>query len=280
MIFLGLDIFYVCLFRYLIFICFISNNFLITLIFLEPSSLVIFEDNLLSKISDMFESKIAPLKKTLGNSLALYSDPWEQIHSQVSAVVLAESSKHLKAVKSFYGIYSNKYCMVVGEERFRDVICAHIWPNYTLGKNLEIANLNPTDVNNPRNFLRLHRDIERAFDKKQLCFVIHSPSSTKSKIKLEVCVLCPDLLSKEIVVNNVKRTFSWLNGRCAKYVFTNTKKPFLRLLSLHAKNAFEKASLLGWNNTNSNFSALKERCLELARLSLNTIDFNAMFPDV
>ncbi len=74
----------------------------------------------------------------------------------------------------YYDIHENE-CVICGQ--CNDVVNAHIWPKNTYGENfLSIFGLAMENLNDPRNYLRLSKSIEVAFDKKTISY------STKWKI--------------------------------------------------------------------------------------------------
>eukprot|EP00981_Chlorochromonas_danica_P008222 scaffold2066_cov229-Ochromonas_danica.AAC.6 len=69
--------------------------------------------------------------------------------------------------------------------------CSHIWPKWTKGAGLEVLELSQNEVNNPRNFSRLHATIERAFDKKKLYFERVAIADDPNLIQLKMVILDP-----------------------------------------------------------------------------------------
>jgi hypothetical protein len=119
-------------------------------------------------------------------------DPWENIHSESTIAIEAVNTANLPIVSHYYNTPKSHYCMVLGKCTHSNIICAHIWPDFTHGKGLSNLGLEEGDINNPRNFLRLHKTIESNFDKKRLTFLpVHS--NDKDIIILEVFVLDPSL---------------------------------------------------------------------------------------
>ena len=139
--------------------------------------------------------------------------------------------------------------------------------------------LKEEDVNSARNFLRLHKAIERAFDHKRLYFE-HVPSAGEGGLTLRVRVLDPDLLKEEIVASETTvRTFGDIDEVNCVWSFPGDKFPFRRLLSLHSLRAVEKARALGWIADDADAISRRTRNLELARYSLgeNSIIMDAFF---
>jgi hypothetical protein len=196
------------------------------------------------------------------------TDPWENIKSTSTDALKTVTVSYLKDICNFYNI-QQKYCMVLGDISHCHIICSHIWPSCTYGRGLEAFDLQEDDVNNPRNFLRLHRDIEHAFDHKRLYFVYHSGPSP---LILRVVILDPSLHQEEIRFKPGSpyptKTFSEIHERLFSYEFVDDRKPFLRLLSLHAHHAIAKARHLNWITDSNDIVSKNARNVELARLSL------------
>jgi hypothetical protein len=60
------------------------------------------------------------------------------------------------------------------------------------GNFLESLGLSAADANSPRNFLRLNKSIEKAFDEKRLTF-LKTPNKNENIIQLKIVILDPDL---------------------------------------------------------------------------------------
>ena len=72
----------------------------------------------------------------------------------------------MRKVVDFYGLGCRKFCQVLGGPGTPHVVNAHLWPNSNQDA-LVLLGLSKGDIDDPRNVLRLHRSIERAFDGKQ-----------------------------------------------------------------------------------------------------------------
>lgn len=133
-------------------------------------------------------------------------------------------------VCKYYNIHQ-KYCQALqmrvpasGVRSEPLVVNAHLWPASTHGKGLELLGLDPSDLTNPRNFLRLHRDVEQAFDKRRLCFICRDGQI--------VCkILDPSLLTSKI--KNTPFCFHHLDGFPLD-VNGHKRAPFHRVLANHA----------------------------------------------
>ncbi len=196
----------------------------------------------LSEIVAM-RSELEPMQKALKHVLELSLDPWEQIHSDITDRIIKASAAHLNPVCTYYGVAQHHFCMVLGRVTHCDIICANIWPAHTNGKGLEAIDLKREDVNNPRNFLRLHRSIERAFDKKRLYFFVHDEANHGGDIQLIVVIVDPVLLTETYNVNNATHSFADLQGCSFAYRFTKNNKPYL------SDRTIEKAQGFGWIDT-------------------------------
>ncbi|KAJ1442271.1 hypothetical protein B484DRAFT_73894 [Ochromonadaceae sp. CCMP2298] len=100
--------------------------------------------------------------------------------------------------------------MVLGRITHSQITCAHLWPRQTLGRGLEAFELSRLDVNNPRNFLRLHKSIELAFDRKRLTFLPVSVSII-GHLEMKVVILDPKLCNEDLSFNQTTVKFSTLH---------------------------------------------------------------------
>jgi hypothetical protein len=219
-------------------------------------------------IGHVVENAIRPLKNAFKAVVGLLTDPWEQINSEITDIVMTQSVTHLTAVSGFYNTPPKHYCMVLGTVSHCDIICAHIWPKHTNGNGLEAFGLSPIDVNNPRNFLRLHRTIEKAFDHKRIHFELSEvEAGPPEKIVLIVRILDNSILDEEIKISNEIHYMRELKDRIFDFKFLSTNRPFTRLIAIHAKNSISKALSAGWID-DIDYEARKARAFSLARLSL------------
>jgi len=136
---------------------------------------------------------------------------------------------------------NNLFCMILNRSIQRDqVIASHIWKFATHGEGLEEFGLDKSDVSSPRNGLLLAKPIENAFDSKQVCFC-YDPFN--KKLKLEV--LDPSIM-EAVVYAQTK--FKDINGHYLHH--PQDCNPFRRILSWHAKLAFELAKNRNWIDEN------------------------------
>jgi len=126
-----------------------------------------------------------------------------------------------KAVE-YYGLGKRKRCQILGDSGH--VVDAQIIPE---SKNtlLILVDLEPEDVDSPRNVLRLHNDIERAFDNKDVMFEFDSATTS-----FTLRVMNPDIEAKQL--KDRTETFLDINGRTL--VLPNGNLPFRRVMAIHS----------------------------------------------
>jgi len=223
----------------------------------------------ISELRNMLRSELAPLKASLEFVVSEATDPWELIHTEVSNIAKNCSTTYRDQICAFYGITKSHYCMVLGRVTHCSIISAYIWPNLTGGRGLDTFGLTSADMTNPRNFLRLHDKVEKAFDRKRLTFL---PVDASNVVSLVVVILDPALRSEPLVYNNETISMESLDGKVFNYKFPADKTPFLRLLAVHALRAHEKAVENRWILNDTALAERKARVRELARLSLEQND--------
>mmetsp|Transcript_1792 Transcript_1792/g.3683 ORF Transcript_1792/g.3683 Transcript_1792/m.3683 type:complete len:249 (+) Transcript_1792:522-1268(+) len=225
-------------------------------------------EDMISRVVDRVVSReVGPLKKSLDIVLADMLDPWEGIHSETNSVVETNETLNLNPVSAYYDTRKSGYCMVLGRITHSQITCAHLWPRQTLGRGLEAYELSRLDVNNPRNFLRLHKSIELAFDRKRLTFLPVSVSII-GHLEMKVVILDPKLCNEDLSFNQTTVKFSTLHGKLFHYVFTPLKTPFTRLLSAHAIRAFSVGKALDWPEAEQHQAEARVSAIEQARRSL------------
>lgn len=162
-------------------------------------------------------------------------DPWEKIsngsRSDKATITLSP------LIAQFYGLRMTE-CQLLGLLPSSEAIkSAHIWPNWTDGLQLPLFGLETADAQHPRNFLRLHSDVEQAFDHKRLTFRLQGA-------ELMIHVLDPSLLSEQI--GKTGRTFNDCHQLHLSLTFSTTNRPYHRLLAVHAQCSFRNARKKGW----------------------------------
>jgi hypothetical protein len=233
--------------------------------------------DILTGIEAIIDRKIAPINSSLAQTnkalkcvMSIMLDPWEGIKSEITEAVQNATMANLPVISTYYGIPQHHYCMVLGPGTTHcNIICAHIWPRHTYGRGLETFDLNPNDINEPRNFLRLHRTIENAFDHKRLYFDLSENNHIDGQIILKVVILDPALKNVDLTYGGMTVKMSTIDNRDFHHVFTVPIKPYMRLLAVHANQAINKAYMMGWISDDLDYAARRDRALNLARLSLD-----------
>ena len=148
-----------------------------------------------------------------------------------------DSEKARMASIQFYGLPGAKYCQMLGpQQEHSKVVNAYIWPRSST-RMLPLFGLKMEDIHNPRNILRLHQSIERAFDWRELAFIASDNDSFVVK------VFCPGILSKQL--KGVQQQFSDIDGKNLR-IPNQESLPFRRLLAHHSVVAHRYAREKGW----------------------------------
>jgi len=114
---------------------------------LLQTGLVLFQTGLVR-----LQTELAPIKSTLDHVMLQALDSWEIVHTERESVVSNAEKTNLPLVSSFYNTPKKHYCMMLGDIKNVNIICAHIWPESTHGEGLETIGLQANDILNPRNF--------------------------------------------------------------------------------------------------------------------------------
>ena len=155
---------------------------------------------------------------------------WEKISSERTK---SESSTARNNSVSYYGLNSRRTCQILGPNTAH-VKNAHIWPHNN-SQGLVLVDLQPSDIDDPRNVLRLHEDIEYYLDRFQLTLVL---SGSDFVLK----VLDPTILPLKL--KDRSETFRDLDGRNLQCPSGNI--PWRRLLATHSILAHQKARDQNW----------------------------------
>jgi len=135
----------------------------------------------------------------------------------------------------FYGLPNDRFCQILGQQPQQiKIVNAHVWPRSGT-ETLPLFDLKTEDIHNPRNVLRLHQCIERAFDRRELVFVADAND------QLVVKVLSLDLKSK--VLKGTKKQFAEIEGDPLQIA---RALPYRRLLAHHSVLAHRWAREKGW----------------------------------
>ena len=138
---------------------------------------------------------------------------------------------------AFYGLGNKSFCQVLGQQPEQiKIVNAHVWPRNGTST-LPVFGLQPDDVHNPRNVLRLHQCIERAFDRRQMVFVADAHD------RIVVKLLASEIRST--LLKGTATTFSDIDG-LPLITKVAGHFPYRQLLAHHSVLAHRWAREQGW----------------------------------
>jgi hypothetical protein len=136
---------------------------------IEASSAYAAETSPRPAAPDLDLSDLALVTSALRCTLAAQANPYEVISE--SHYSQDDSTEAKQASMAYYGLPNERFCQILGQQPPQiKIINAHLWPRHATSS-IRLFDLNPRDIHTPRNVLRLHKDIERAFDSRQVTFV-------------------------------------------------------------------------------------------------------------
>jgi hypothetical protein len=191
--------------------------------------------------------KVNKVAHTLSTTTPSAMDPWESKLS--NSTVRPEGLR--KRAATHYGhceLSQGKgilaQCCLTGIIGNRDVVTnAHLLPRNTpehFLRELDIVNVDDT-VDNLQNMVILCQNIDKAFEKKQLCFLVDEEDPLCFILKI-----WDEKVKSKLVFDKDthKRLIGSFDGR--KMRFEEGKVPFKRVLSLHAQCSYETAKKMKW----------------------------------
>lgn len=208
----------------------------------------------LSSKVDSLSLKVDYISKQNNHRLKQELDCWESSSSRTKD----EQVDFKNSLINYYtcgGINTKQIkCMVLNKFFDRTSVRAvHIWKLATKGVGLPEFALKESDINNERNGLLLYESIEKAFDRKQLCF-IYNPFVGYLHLK----ILCINLKNMFLIDDpqirislNESRKFNDIDGNTL--ILPKDIYPYRRLLNWHARCAYKTAKLNQWIDDNENF---------------------------
>lgn len=202
------------------------------------------------------EAEAARLNILYRQNLLAQTNPYAAVSE--SHFSLQDSEEARNTSINFYGLPNEKYCQVLGEQpEHSKVVNAHIWPQSSM-KSLPLFGLKLEDIHNPRNLLRLHQSIERAFDRRELAFIAGDNDSFVVK------VLSSEIMSEQL--KGLHKRFADIDGEKLK-ISKQGSLPYRRLLAHHSVLAHQYAREKGWigddlSAEEFNASALLEHSLD------------------
>ena len=175
------------------------------------------------------------LQEMLRRFLASHADPYVAISTTYFSN--DDSASVRTASIAYYGLGGKKFCQVLGSVNPNcvSVVNAHIWP-HSAAQDLILFDLQSENIHDERNVLRLQKDIERAFDCRELTFVQNDADT------LIVKVLNPCKLSEQLTGTTM--SFSDIQG--SPLLTPSGKIPFRRLLAHHSMLSHWHARNQGW----------------------------------
>jgi len=189
--------------------------------------------------------------------LVLHADPYVAVSAAHYSKDDSESVKG--ASMTYYGLSDDKFCQVLGavDPNHVSVINAHIWPR-SAAVDLVLFDLQPGEIHSARNVLRLHKDIERAFDHRQITFVENNAGYLVLK------VIDPNILFN-VLTGTTTTTFNDI--QYAPLRLPSGKIPFKHLLAHHSVLSHKNARAQGW--IGDDLSQVEVKALALAAHSLD-----------
>ena len=152
-------------------------------------------------------------------------------------------------------VFSQRTCQILGPN-MAHAKNAHMWPHNNM-QSLVLVDLRPSDIDDPRNVLRLPEDIEYYLDRFQLTLVL---SGSDFVLK----VLDPSILP--LRPKDRTETFGDLDG--CKLQCPSGKIPWRRLLATHSILAHQKARDQAWLPEDQ-YTAAETNAQDLMEFSLD-----------
>ena len=189
----------------------------------------------LSAAYDKHQEEAARLDILYSQNLLAQTNPYAAISE--SHFSQQDSEEARNASINFYGLPNEKYCQVLAEQpEHSKVVNAHIWPRSST-RSLPRVGLKMEDIHKPRNILRLHQSIERAFDRRELAFIAGDNDSFVVK------VLSPEIRLEQL--KGLQKRFADIDGEKLK-ISKQGSLPYRRLLAHHSVLAHQYAREKGW----------------------------------
>jgi hypothetical protein len=141
---------------------------------------------------------------------------------------------------AYYGLESGKHCQILGPGQHQHVavVNAHIWPRHK-SELLPVWGVETSCINDPKNVLRLQKDIERAFDTRLVTFLESDDGG------FELKVLCTDAGFMTSTLKGTSKKFNEIDG--SPLLLPSGKLPYRRFLANHAVLAYKYARQKGWS---------------------------------
>jgi hypothetical protein len=162
---------------------------------------------------DQFESTQRELLEAIGSVEKEFNASEYDIWTERGRSVAEQADFKRRLVKyynckNWWPFGTKLRCMVTNEWLSPDVVIAsHIWKSSTRGKGLLTFGLTINDLTDPRNGLLVLKDIQNAFDMKQLCF-LYQPFGTVPTFRVKVL----DVSIKDRPIKGSSKIFADIDG--------------------------------------------------------------------
>lgn len=198
-------------------------------------------DESYGKFLDMIPEHISPdnMLQLIPLAVRLASrnaNGWQRMESHRDE---SDSTEVSNPTLSYYSL-PRRHCQILGPAT-PHVVNAHIWPHHNRG-NLDLMDLQESDIDNPKNILRLHKTIEQNFDQMNIMF--EDTGGTTGIRQLRLKILNDDIRTTVLANVEPPKTMGEVDG--SPLIFPNGNMPWNRLVGMHAHFALEKARRLNW----------------------------------
>lgn len=173
----------------------------------------------------------------------------------------SDSTEVRNPTLGYYGL-TRRYCQILGPTT-PHVVNAHIWPHHNRG-NLDLMELQESDIDNPKNILRLHKTIEQHFDQMNIMFEDTGGTTGSRQVRLKI--LNNEVRTTVLADFEPTKTMGDIDG--SPLLFPNGNMPWNRLLGMHAHFALEKARGSNWLPEDQ-YTHAETRAMNLLEFSLD-----------
>lgn len=217
---------------------------------------------LISELGNSLNDEDKEILNMMKKHVAAQLDPYETISE--SHYSQQDSADARNNSINFYGLQSEKHCQVLGpnQQEHVKIVNAYIWPRCATDQ-LVTFELERSEIHNPRNILRLHQRLERAFDKREITFV-QGVEVNEFKLKL----LNENLRNTMLKGTNV--TFGSVEGNSLQ-IAEEGSLPYRRLLGHHALVSYRHAKAQGWLESTEDLSHAEVQASNMMEHSLDPL---------
>mmetsp|Transcript_29761 Transcript_29761/g.43997 ORF Transcript_29761/g.43997 Transcript_29761/m.43997 type:complete len:320 (-) Transcript_29761:122-1081(-) len=215
---------------------------------------------LISELGNDLNDHDKEVLNAMKKQFAAQLNPYETISESHFSQQDSEDTRN-KSI-TYYGLQSEKHCQVLGPNQPEQVkiVNAHIWHRCATAQ-IVVLDLEKRQIHEPRNVLRLHQCLERAFDKREITFV-QGDSPNEFNLKL----LNEGLRDTKLKGTNV--TFGDVEGRSLQ-IQKEGSLPFRRLIGHHALLSHRYAKEQGWIESTEDLSHAEIQASNMMEHSLD-----------